>query len=212
MTATDRPGPPTEEPWATLSLLDYRRRAADLYAAVRSSEPEHGHRLWIEGRNALFRRHPQSPVAPAARDGFSGLAVYPYDPSLRFELEVQPVGAQTIHLGHSGAGSTRAIAFGDVTVPIGPEPGRLTLFWLDQYGGGVFLPFLDATSGSETYGGGRYLLDTAKGADLGSSNGRIVLDFNFAFHPSCVHDSSWSCPLAPPNNRLAAAVTGGERL
>ena len=88
----------------------------------------------------------------------------------------------------------------------------LTLFWLDEYGGGIFLPFRDRTNGSESYGGGRYLLDGAKGADLGSGADSITLDFNFAYHPSCVHDSQWSCPLAPPQNHLDVAVRGGERL
>ena len=81
-----------------------------------------------------------------------------------------------------------------------------------QYGGGLFLPFRDATSGEQTYGGGRYLLDGAKSADLGGTDGRLVLDFNFAYHPSCVHDPRWSCPLAPPANTLPFAVEAGERL
>ena len=89
---------------------------------------------------------------------------------------------------------------------------ELTAYWLQEYGGGVFLPFRDATAGSGTYGGGRYLLDTAKGADLGSSGDRVVLDFNFAYHPSCVHDPRWSCPLAPTDNALTMTVNAGERL
>jgi uncharacterized protein len=92
------------------------------------------------------------------------------------------------------------------------DVGSLEVFWLDAYGGGVFIPFRDATSGSSTYGGGRYLLDTAKGADLGSIDDRLVLDFNFAYHPSCVYDPKWVCPLAPPSNRLAVAIEAGERM
>ena len=93
----------------------------------------------------------------------------------------------------------------------------LTLYWLDGYGGGLFLPFADATSGATTagaatYGGGRYLLDTAKGADLGSRRGRLILDFNFAYHPSCVYSDHWSCPLAPTTNRLNIAIGSGECL
>jgi uncharacterized protein (DUF1684 family) len=88
----------------------------------------------------------------------------------------------------------------------------LDLFWFDDYAGGLFLPFRDATSGTETYGGGRYLLDGAKSADLGAVDGRLVLDFNFAYHPSCVHDPRWACPLAPPQNRLPVRVEGGEAL
>ncbi|HUG86614.1 MAG TPA: DUF1684 domain-containing protein, partial [Euzebya sp.] len=78
---------------------------------------------------------------------------------------------------------------------------------------GLFLPFTDATSGASTYGGGRYLLDTAKGADLGRlEDGRLILDFNYAYHPSCAWDAAWSCPLPPPDNRVDVEVSAGERL
>jgi uncharacterized protein (DUF1684 family) len=82
---------------------------------------------------------------------------------------------------------------------------------MDGYAGGLFLSFRDATSGKETYGAGRYLFDTAKGADLGGEGGRLVLDFNFAYNPSCSYDPRWACPLAPPENRLPVAVRAGER-
>ena len=87
----------------------------------------------------------------------------------------------------------------------------LDLYWLDGYGGGVYLCFADATSGDETYGAGRYLLDTVKGSDLGSEQGRLVLDFNFSYNPSCTYDTRWVCPLAPPGNRLPIPIRGGER-
>ena len=92
------------------------------------------------------------------------------------------------------------------------EQQTLDLYWLDGYGGGVFLSFADATSGHETYGACRYLLDTVKGSDLGERDGRLVLDFNFAYNPSCAYDPRWVCPLAPPGNRLPVAVRGGERV
>ena len=76
----------------------------------------------------------------------------------------------------------------------------------------MFLSFTDDTSGAGTYAAGRYLLDTVKGADLGERNGKLVLDFNFAFNPSCSYDPHWVCPLAPPGNRLPAAIRAGERL
>ena len=68
----------------------------------------------------------------------------------------------------------------------------------------------DASSGDETYGAGRYLLDTVKGADLGQRDRCLVMDFNFAYHPSCHYDPQWVCPLAPPANRLAVAIDAGE--
>jgi uncharacterized protein (DUF1684 family) len=89
--------------------------------------------------------------------------------------------------------------------------GELTLYWMAGYGGGSFLPFADATSGHETYGAGRYLLDSIKGADLGSEGDKVVLDFNFAYFPSCAYSPRYICPLPPPANRLPRAVTAGER-
>ncbi len=91
------------------------------------------------------------------------------------------------------------------------EEHALDLYWLDGYGGGLYLCFADATSGTETYGAGRYLLDTVKGSDLGERNGKLVLDFNFAYNPSCSYDPRWVCPLAPPGNRLKVPIRGGER-
>jgi uncharacterized protein len=93
---------------------------------------------------------------------------------------------------------------------------RLTVLSLIAYGGGLFLPFKDATSGPDTYGGGRYLFDTAKGTDglvLGVTPGsaEVIIDFNFAYNPSCAYSPRWACPLAPPENTLPVAVTAGEK-
>ena len=82
------------------------------------------------------------------------------------------------------------------------------------YAGGLFIPFRDATNGHETYGAGRYLIDSAKSADLGGdpAAGLLTIDFNFAFQPSCAFDPRWACPLAPPENRLDRPIRAGERI
>ena len=79
------------------------------------------------------------------------------------------------------------------------------------YGGGQFLPFADATSNVETYRGGRYLLNTIKGVDLGTSSGRLVSDFNFAYYPSCARSKECVCQLAPASNRLSFRVETRQR-
>ena len=184
-----------------LTLLDWKRRIFALYAEVRATaDPEAAWRRWCEVRSELYRTHPQSP----RRGGEP--AYFPYDPRLRFDAAVEPVEAATLEIAGSAGSAThfRRIAlarFGDAT---------LELYWLEAYGGGVFLPFRDETSGRETYGAGRYLLDTVKGADLGGDDDTLVLDFNFAFNPSCAWDDRWACPLAPPANRLARRIAGGE--
>ncbi|MBK5267944.1 MAG: DUF1684 domain-containing protein [Acidimicrobiia bacterium] len=204
--------PSIDEPGTTLDLWDYRRRMSDLYVRVRQMEPSAGWSHWVATRNELFRTHPRSPLPAPNRASFAGLEYWDYDPDLRLTAIVQPVPETEIHVSHSGAGSTPTRTFGRARFRLGSFDGTLTLYWLQDYGGGVFVPFGDATNGTETYGGGRYLLDTAKGADLGHDRESVTLDFNFSYHPSCVHDSRWSCPLSPTDNRLSIPIRAGERL
>jgi uncharacterized protein (DUF1684 family) len=184
-----------------LELLDWKRRVFALYAEVRAAEPEAGHRRWREVRDELFRDHPQSP-----RPGFEGLDYFPYNPAWRVLAEVVPAPPETRLIAGSGPEPVTFTRF--ATAQFGDH--ELELFWLEAYGGGLFLPFRDATSPAETYGAGRYLLDTVKGSDLGEVGGKLVLDFNFAYNPSCAYDSKWACPLAPPANRLSVPIRAGE--
>jgi uncharacterized protein (DUF1684 family) len=190
-----------------LELLDWKRRVSALYADVRAADdPERAWRLWRDTRDELFREHPQSP-----RPGHGALDYYDYDPAARVLAELEDVDAPPAPVETSGREPMLFRPFARASFELRGEPLGLELHWLESYGGGVFLCFRDATSGTETYGGGRYLLDTVKGADLGADGGRLVLDFNFAYNPSCSYAPHWVCPLAPPANRLAVAVGAGER-
>lgn len=195
----------------SLGLLDWRRAVAAMYAEVRASA-DHAPRETLArfraGRDRLFRDHPDSPLKPDARAGFSGLPYWPLDPTLRFEADLEPLPPHPLTATSISGEAFPLSRIGRVHLPI----GDLDVYWIDVYGGGVFLPFRDETAGTETYGAGRYLLDTVKGADLGGSDGRLILDFNYAYHPSCAYDPVWSCPLAPATNRLATAVRAGEHL
>ena len=150
---------------------------------------------------------PQSPVRPEHREAFPGLAHWAYDPAMRLEAVVQPSEPERL-IAHSLDGGPYPMdRIGRVRLPF----GELEVYWIQVYGGGVFIPFRDATSGTESYGAGRYLLDTIKGADLGGEGDRLVLDFNYAYNPSCAYDPRWSCPLAPAPNWLQVPVRAGER-
>jgi len=193
----------------TLALLDWKRRVFDLYAAVRAIPAESGWELWRATRDELFRSHPQSPLPAEHRATFEGLEYWPYDSQARVLAELEDVEAQAV--ATSGTESVPFRPFARARFELRGEPLALEVAWLEAYGGGAFLCFRDATSGRESYGGGRYLLDTVKGADLGADDGRLVLDFNFAYNPSCSYDPGWVCPLASPANRLAVPVEAGER-
>lgn len=194
-----------------LELWDYRRRVHDMYHRVRESGAgQETWTDWVVARDALFASHPQSPVED--REAFAGLPYFDYDSRWRTTGRFTAVDDQTTILDHSGKGSTRFLTIGIVAFELAGRDCRLEVLWLDAYGGGIFIPFRERSNGGATYGGGRYLLDTVKGADLGHVSDRIILDFNYAYHPSCVHSYRWSCPLAPPANQLELVVEAGERL
>jgi uncharacterized protein (DUF1684 family) len=194
----------------SLSLLDWRRQVHRLYATVRAAaDPIEGHELWRAGRDRLFAEHPDSPLPAEERARFHGLPVAPYDPSLRFDTELDTaVPALTWSTETDTDG---IVPFSRIGVVHLDGVGDLDVWWLESYGGGVFLPVRDAAP--DTYGGGRYLLDTVKGADLGGDarSGRLVVDLNFAYNPSCAYSPAWTCPLAPSGNTLSIPLPGGER-
>jgi uncharacterized protein (DUF1684 family) len=228
--------PPMSDATGTeLDLADWRRRVSRLYADVRflyADDPVAAWQLWRAEREILFREHPQSPLLPADRASFRG-RYWGYDARLAFELEVKPEEPPTadipvgldpgkagpmaglaLALPTSGGGTMAFRRIGWLDTPFPEGARRLALYWMEGYAGGLFVPFRDATNGTETYGAGRYLVDAAKSADLGGDRVRrtLVCDFNFSYQPSCAFDPQWACPLAPPENRLDLAVRAGERI
>ena len=185
----------------SMSLLDWRRRVADLYATVRAThddDPDGALAHYRAERAELSATHPESPTEDHATPTY-----WPRRPDLRFTTPVDT----NVEPERYATEEAAFVRIGTVHLPV----GDLDVFWLEGYGGGLFVPFRDATSGTTSYGGGRYLLDTVKGADLGSFGDELVLDFNYAYHPSCFYSERWTCPLAPPRNTLAVAVEAGER-
>ena len=195
-----------------IDLLDWKRRVFALYAEVRAAgEPERAWERWRATRDELFAGHPQTPLAAADRATFAGLAYYDYDPALRVVATVEPAAPTTSELPSSGEEGILFDRIGRAWFELGGGRHALELYWLSAYGGGLFLPFRDGTTGTDTYGGGRYLLDTVKGADLGVDGEHLLLDFNFSYHPSCSYQPAWVCPLPPPANTLPLPVLAGER-
>lgn len=196
-----------------LEVADWRRRVFSTYQRVReATDLSAAHDLWGRERDDLFANHPSTPLLPEDRAEFTGLPVRPYDPEWRFEVAITPAEARRIEVetGTDGLVPFELIGIADV-----PGVGPLDVWRLASYGGGIFLPVKDALAGARggTYGGGRYLLDTVKGADLGPGHApeSLVLDFNFAYNPSCAYDPAWACPLAQPGNTVAVEIPVGER-
>jgi uncharacterized protein len=197
-----------------LDLLDWRRRVFALYSDIRAGHDRRASwETWKMVRRDLITSHPRSPLRSAEeRRSFEGPWYFDYDADARVLAEVEDAPAERIVIEGSADGRFAFTRFGAARFDLAGESRRLSLYWLEGYGGGLFVSFRDGTSGREAYGACRYLLDTVKGADLGMDGDRLVLDFNYAYQPSCSYDPAWVCPLAPPDNRLAVPVRAGERL
>jgi uncharacterized protein (DUF1684 family) len=198
-----------------IDLLAWKHAIFDLYADIRRVvDPERAWRDWRATRDRMYRDHPQSPIPVAARAGFAFCQFYDYDPAWRTIAVIEDADAVPTEIAVSTGVTFSFTRIGIARFTLLGQEHELELTWNDGYGGGIFVAFTDETSGDSTYGGGRYLIDTVKGADLGfdGTAGTAVLDFNFAFNPSCSYDARWACPLAPAANRLPIAVTAGERL
>jgi uncharacterized protein (DUF1684 family) len=201
-----------------LAVTDWRRRVHDLYRQVREvagDDPEQAHRTWASGRDELFARHPASPLLADHRATFTGLTYARYDERYRFEVALEPaVGGVDHFVASTGTdGDVPYQRVGRIRLATPDGEVSLDVWRLASYGGGLFLPLRDGTSGRTTYGGGRYVLDTVKGADLGPGrrDGTLVIDLNYAYNPSCAYDPAWACPLAPAADTTAVPLPGGEQ-
>jgi uncharacterized protein (DUF1684 family) len=195
-----------------LDLVDWRRRVGDLY---RIDGPDALERF-RRGRDTLFRHHPQSPIEPEERGSFDGLKYFPHDPAYRVSARFEPGDETELVIDTGGSdGAVRYRRAGVLVFELAGQSCRLTVLGLIQYAGGLFVPFRDTTSGHETYGGGRYLFDTAKNTDglvleITTGSPDVLIDFNYAYNASCAYSPRWACPLAPPENYLKVPVTVGE--
>ncbi|MCC3277356.1 DUF1684 domain-containing protein [Arthrobacter sp. zg-Y40] len=203
-------------PVTALATADWRRNTFALYEQARRAaegiSASHAHALWATGRDRLFGTHPASPLPEDVRRRFRGLSTARYDPAFRFEAVIDGAGAgESMEVATGTDGTVPFTRLGTVNVD---GVGSLAVWNLDTYGGGIFVPVRDASSGADggSYGGGRYLLDTIKGASLGpgSEPGSLVLDFNYLYNPSCAYDEAWACPLPGPANTVDTALPVGE--
>lgn len=151
-------------------------------------------------------RSSRSPLPERLRPTFGGLQYHPYDPDLEFLTEPLPDPERQVLVFLTSSGSEVVYErFGWFTTLIEGQTVRLAGFARegDDQPESLFVPFKDTSSGFETYGGGRYL-------DVPLHNGRLEVNFNFAYNPYCAFGDGWSCPIPPQENCLTVAVLAGE--
>jgi hypothetical protein len=159
-------------------------------------------------KDEFFREHSQSPLTPEQRSSFGGLKYFPENPdlALRAELIIEGVDRQERIVMQTTTGDQQDYhRAGMIEFDIDGERARLTLYASPDMHD-LFLPFRDATSGGETYGAGRYLE-----VDPPDADGRVVVDFNYAYSPSCAYNPNWSCPIPPGENWVTVPIRGGEK-
>jgi len=204
-----------------LDLYDYRTRVAEMYRLRRQATLAGEDAVTIlqrfrESRDELFANHPQSALDQEQKQKFYGLRYFSYNPAMSIEADVDAnVEPQLLNIAMNAEETMTMTTVARLHFTLEGVDVALLLYWLNIYGGGLFLPFRDTTCPAESYGGGRYLFDTIKGSDFlpvpaSAGKERILLDFNYAYNPSCAYNDRWVCPLAPIENRLKVPVRAGE--
>lgn len=204
-----------------LDLYDYRGNVAEMYrmrrqATLAGEDAATVLQRFREAREKLFASHPQSALDEEQKRNFQELHYFPYNPTMCIVADIDTdVEQKRLTVVMNAEESMTMTTVGRLHFNIEGQEVALSLYWLNIYGGGLFLPFRDTTSPAMSYGGGRYLFDTIKGSDFLPAPGalgkdRILLDFNYAYNPSCAYNDRWVCPLAPVENRLNVAIRAGE--
>jgi hypothetical protein len=141
-----------------------------------------------------------------ARAAFTGLEYYPVDPTWRVAARIERHDPpRNVAITNVLGDVSESESPGTVVFERGGRTYRLDPI-LEEGADELFLIFADSTNGRGTYGAGRFLYAAAPGPD-----GRLELDFNRAYNPPCAFTPFATCPLPPPQNRLALAVTAGEK-
>ncbi len=160
-------------------------------------------------RDRIFKYGQNSPLAPDLKARFNGLDYYPPNPALRFRLKLNryPV-PKRVRIGTNTGEIRSGLRYGYFEFEAERTSCRLQVYRLDDdpaSAPNLFVPFKDATSGTETYAAGRYI-------DLKENTSGIYdLDLNRAYNPSCAYGEGFSCPVPPEENRLPIPIRAGER-
>jgi len=199
---------------AVLALAGCARKSDDLTQPVAPAKPDVGNDATVSMWRSQYEQHKQqwhdtfqsegSPLPEGQRVGSEEPRFYPYAPEWRLVGDLQRLAAQKFDRMPATRGKTQDyLEYGRIPVAANGDTVTLMVYRPLDHPDQFFIPFRDATSGDETYGGGRY-------AHLDSMDvHRWVLDFNNAYNPYCAYDSVWICPLPPAENTLRFPVRAG---
>jgi uncharacterized protein len=160
---------------------------------------------WAQSKD-VFMRSSRSPLPERWRSTFTGLRYHPYDPNLEFQSDLLPDPERQALVFATSSGSEMVYErVGWFMAVIAGQTVRLAGFAREgtDRPESLFVPFKDASSGLETYGGGRYL-------DVPLNDRLLEVNFNFAYNPYCAFSDGWSCPIPPQENWLVVSVAAGE--
>jgi uncharacterized protein (DUF1684 family) len=160
-------------------------------------------------KDEFFKTSSESPLPPMVRPIFSGLKYYPINWKYRLEGPVHRYPDPQKFKIITTSGETRdALKYGYVRFFLDGKEFKLEVYrLLDlEEKNLLFVPFIDANVGKETYDAGRYIDLIEK------PNGVYVIDFNSAYNPSCAYGGNYPCPVTPPENHLPVAILAGEKI
>ena len=155
-------------------------------------------------KDEFLKSDPHSPLSEQQKRVFEGLTYYPENLALRFKAKVEPFAEHMhVHMQTSTGDVQEYVKYGTFQFKVDGQPAVLTVYASES--GGAFVPFADATSGTETYGAGRYMELEHHG------DNRFHVDFNQAYNPWCAYSPEFSCPIPPKENRLLVPIRAGEQ-
>ena len=169
-------------------------------------------------KDRFFKSSPYSPLTPQQQALFDHLNYYDPNPALAFDLAPEAFPDKANIKMQTSTGDTRYYQrWGMIKFPVDGKDAELTLYY-NPGDGNFFVPFMDATSGNETYDAGRYVEVERQPDD------RIHIDFNEAYSPYCAYNEPlelstaagrepqlWNCPIPPKENRLTVPIRAGEK-
>jgi uncharacterized protein (DUF1684 family) len=161
-------------------------------------------RKFRKEKDDFFAKHPDSPLTHDQKHDFQGLHYFAENTDLIFEVAIKAFPRQeTVEMQTSTGEIQPYQRYGKIKFNVEGKTAELTIYSSE---GGYFLPFVDAMAGKETYGAGRYV------EPLPLENGKLLIDFNYAYNPYCAYNARWSCPIPPAENRIKVAIRAGEKI